>query len=108
GSRRRDRCRRRHRRRRRRSDRDRSHPRSTERADVRAVHVARPRMRRRVVKWLAIALVLVAGTARADRETAERYFRAGEKAFAAQNFAAAAVDFEEAYKALSLPEIAFS
>ena len=54
-------------------------------------------------------VILLAGVARADDKTeAERYFRAGAKAYAAQNFAAAVADFEEAYKALPLPEIAFS
>jgi hypothetical protein len=60
----------------------------------------------------ALVLVLaLAGTtlARAeDRATAERHFRAGEKAYKAQNFGAAAANFEEAYKELPLPEIAFS
>lgn len=56
-----------------------------------------------------IILLLVAGVARADdRATAERYFRAGAKAYAAQSFEAAAAQFEEAYRALALPEIAFS
>jgi hypothetical protein len=57
---------------------------------------------------LAIAL-LVATTARADdRAAAERYFRSGAQAYSAQNFGAAAADFDEAYKAMPLPEIAFS
>jgi hypothetical protein len=43
-----------------------------------------------------------------DRAAAERWFRAGAKAYAAQSFEAAATDFDEAYKALPLPEIAFS
>jgi len=61
------------------------------------------------VKRLAlIAVLLGAGTAAADRATAERYFRAGAKAYAAQNFGAAAQNFDEAYKAEALPEIAFS
>ncbi|MBV8757943.1 MAG: PEGA domain-containing protein [Deltaproteobacteria bacterium] len=58
-----------------------------------------------------LILLLVARTAPAladDRAAAERYFRAGAKAFAAQNFEAAATDFDEAYKQLPLPEIAFS
>lgn len=60
------------------------------------------------MKRLAL-LVLLAGTAQADDRTrAESYFRAGEKAYGAQNFAAAAEDFEIAYEALPLPEIAFS
>lgn len=55
-----------------------------------------------------IFLLLLAGTAHADRATAEKYFRAGAKAYAAQSFEAAAAHFEEAYRALALPEIAFS
>jgi hypothetical protein len=56
-----------------------------------------------------VILVLLAGMARADdRAAAERYFRAGAKAYAAQNFQAAATNFDEAYKALPMPEIAFS
>lgn len=56
-----------------------------------------------------LLLLLIARTAYADdRAAAERYFRAGAKAFAAQNFGAAATDFDEAYKQLPLPEIAFS
>jgi hypothetical protein len=43
-----------------------------------------------------------------DRGAAEKYFRAGEQAFQAQNFEAAAKDFEAAYVELPIPEIAFS
>lgn len=43
-----------------------------------------------------------------DKSAAERYFRAGAQAYKAQNFSVAATDFEEAYKAYPLPEIAFS
>ena len=58
---------------------------------------------------IVIILLVVAGTARAeDRAGAERYFRAGARAYAAQNFPAAATNFDEAYKALPMPEIAFS
>ena len=59
---------------------------------------------------IAIALVLGSvGLAAADnRVDAERYFRNGEKAYRAQNFEGAAANFEEAYKALAIPEIAFS
>lgn len=58
---------------------------------------------------LALVLALVARTAHAeDPERAEAYFRAGEQAYRAQSFAAAAQDFEEAYRSLPLPEIAFS
>ncbi len=56
-----------------------------------------------------LILMLISRAALADdRPGAERYFRAGAKAYAAQNFAAAAADFDEAYKAMALPEIAFS
>ncbi len=58
---------------------------------------------------LVLAVLLVATTARADdRAAAERLFRAGEKAYQAQNFLAAAQDFDHAFAALPLPEIAFS
>lgn len=59
------------------------------------------------VAGLAIVCALAA-TAAADRRTAERHFRAGAKAYAAQSFAAAAANFDEAYRAEPLPEIAFS
>ena len=56
-----------------------------------------------------LVVLLVAATAHADdRKLAERYFRAGERAYQAQNFGAAARDFELAYRAAKLPEIAFS
>ena len=59
---------------------------------------------------LALAILVALGSpVRADnRAAAERYFRAGAKAYAAQNFAAAATNFDEAYKSLPMPEIAFS
>ena len=62
--------------------------------------------------WLVGLAVAFAAPARADdaagdRKTAERYFRAGERAYQAQNFGAAAQNFEEAYKALPLADIAF-
>jgi len=57
---------------------------------------------------LAILIALTAVASADDKEAAERYFRAGSKAYSAQNFAAAAADFDEAYKAMPLPEIAFS
>ena len=61
------------------------------------------------MKHLIWILVLTTATAHAeDRAAAERYFRAGAKAYAAQNFEAAAADFNEAYKNLAMPEIAFS
>lgn len=63
------------------------------------------------MKKLIVLLLLVRAGHPAladDRAAAERYFRAGAKAFAGQNFGAAATDFDEAYKQLPLPEIAFS
>jgi tetratricopeptide (TPR) repeat protein len=62
---------------------------------------------------LVLVLVLVLGlgsrTARADDpKLAERLFHAGERAYKSQDFFAAASDFEQAYKAFPLPEIAFS
>lgn len=56
-----------------------------------------------------LILVLLAGVAQADdRALAEKYFRAGAKAYSAQNFQAAASNFNEAFKVLAMPEIAFS
>lgn len=61
------------------------------------------------MKRILIILVMLASAAHADeRAAAERYFRAGAKAYAAQNFQAAATNFDEAYKAMPMPEIAFS
>jgi len=61
------------------------------------------------MKRAFLVVIALATTARADdRQTAERYFRAGSKAYSAQSFSAAAADFDEAYKAMPLPEIAFS
>ncbi len=58
---------------------------------------------------LAIAILLAAPAYADDnKDNAERYFRAGSKAYSAQNFSAAAADFDEAYKAMPVPEIAFS
>ena len=58
---------------------------------------------------LVVAILLaVTATAAAERKAAERYFRAGAKAYAAQNFIAAAANFDEAYKSEPMPEIAFS
>ena len=57
----------------------------------------------------ALILLLVPAIALADpRADAEKRFRIGEKAYKAQNFAAAAEHFEEAYKIIPLPELAFS
>jgi hypothetical protein len=64
---------------------------------------------------LVAVVTLLAAPAHADepqdpeaRQIAERHFHAGERAYKAQNFGAAAANFEEAYKVLPLPEIAFS
>jgi hypothetical protein len=66
-------------------------------------------MKKLIIASLVACLLLMTAVAHAeDRETAERYFRAGARAYAAQNFEAAATDFEEAYKNLTMPEIAFS
>ena len=61
------------------------------------------------MKRIMILVLLVCSTAHADdKANAERYFRAGAKAYAAQNFHAAATNFDEAYKVMPMPEIAFS
>lgn len=64
-------------------------------------------MKLAIVILLALAIP-AAGSPDESRASAERYFRAGAKAYAAQNFAAAVANFDEAYKALPMPEIAFS
>lgn len=62
-----------------------------------------------MTRIIAIVIVFATTVAHAeDRKTAERYFRAGAKAYAAQNFKAAAESFDEAFRAAPLPEIAFS
>ena len=60
------------------------------------------------MRYVLVILLLVSTAHADDRPTAEKYFRAGAKAYAAQSFEAAAAHFEEAYRALALPEIAFS
>jgi hypothetical protein len=69
------------------------------------------------VKRVLVILFVLAGVVHADeraasppgdKKLAEKYFRAGEKAYQAQSFQAAAQNFEQAYKALPIPEIAFS
>ena len=62
---------------------------------------------KRLTITVAIVLSLI-GTAGAERKVALKFFRAGEKAYKAQQFATAAQNFYEAYKELPLPEIAFS
>ncbi|MEO8843141.1 MAG: hypothetical protein ABI591_29285 [Kofleriaceae bacterium] len=64
-------------------------------------------MNRVVILAMLIAIPAHADDA-ATKATAERYFRAGSKAYSAQSFSAAAADFDEAYKAMPVPEIAFS
>lgn len=60
-------------------------------------------------RLVLMVLVAMSATASAeDRAAAERYFRAGAKAYAAQSFGAAAQNFDEAYKASPIAEIAFS
>jgi hypothetical protein len=67
-----------------------------------------------VIARLVFVILLLPVTARADevaggdRKAAERYYRAGDKAYKQQNFSAAAQNFEEAYKQYPIPEIAFS
>lgn len=58
----------------------------------------------------ALALVCALATAAYadDTQRAKTYYQAGVKAYAAQNFTAAASDFDEAYKAAPVPEVAFS
>lgn len=58
---------------------------------------------------IMLALVALAAPARADgKADAEMLFRAGEKAFNAGQYGAAADAFEQAYAKLPLPAIAFS
>ena len=60
------------------------------------------------MKALAILIALAASVRADDPKLAERYFHYGERAYKEQNFEAAATYFEQAYKAMPLPEIAFS
>jgi hypothetical protein len=56
-----------------------------------------------------VALMCCVPSAHAeDRAQAETFFRRGEKAYQAQDFETAAIQFEEAFKHYALPEIAFS
>lgn len=58
---------------------------------------------------IVLVVLFLTGVAHAeDRALAEKYFRAGAKAYSAQNFQAAASNFNEAFKVLAMPEIAFS
>jgi hypothetical protein len=61
-----------------------------------------------VIRASLIALAALTASAAADRNVALKYFRAGEKAYQAQNFEAAAQNFDSAFKELELPELAFS
>jgi hypothetical protein len=54
------------------------------------------------------AVALLADGALADRQKAEQLFRAGARAYKAQQFLDAAEQFEAAYKEFDAPEIAFS
>jgi tetratricopeptide (TPR) repeat protein len=74
-------------------------------------------MKRHVMRLVMIALASLwlawAGAGRAQaqddqRAAAETFFRAGEQAYKAGQYVAAAQAFEEAYKLLPLPAIAFS
>ena len=61
------------------------------------------------MKRVLVMLVMLASLAHADdRKKAEELFRAGEQAFRKQQYAAAAENFEAAYRAAAIPEIAFS
>jgi hypothetical protein len=61
------------------------------------------------MRALVIVLLVLPHLAFADdRAKAEQYFSAGEQAYRQQSFGAAAEQFELAYAALPLPEIAFS
>jgi len=61
------------------------------------------------MKRALILLVMFASIAHAeDRKRAEELFRAGERAFRAQQYSVAAEHFEAAYDAAPIPEIAFS
>lgn len=55
-----------------------------------------------------IVICLLTTLAIADEKAAKPYFEAGAKAYAAQNFAAAAANFDEAFREMPMPEIAFS
>jgi len=56
-----------------------------------------------------VIVALLGATAHAeDRAKAERMFKLGAKAYAAQSFGAAAASFDEAFKSYAMPEIAFS
>ncbi len=62
-----------------------------------------------MTRLVLLAILATTSLAHAeDRAAAERYFRAGAKAYAAQSFGAAAQNFDEAYKASPIAEIAFS
>ncbi len=61
------------------------------------------------MRALAILMVLsLSSAAHADKKLAAAYFRAGEKAYLAQNFEAAAENLDAAFKELPAPELAFS
>jgi hypothetical protein len=64
----------------------------------------------RLIQLTLATVLALAATAHADgdKAKAEQYFRAGALAFKQQSFAAAAEQFEQAYREAPLPEIAFS
>ncbi|MBA2538251.1 MAG: hypothetical protein H0V17_01340 [Deltaproteobacteria bacterium] len=58
---------------------------------------------------LVVCVICMASrVAAADEAKAKQYFQAGAKAYAAQNFEAAAANFDQAFKEMPMPEIAFS
>jgi hypothetical protein len=62
-----------------------------------------------VKSLVVILLVALVGSAHAeDKKLAEKHFKLGAKAYAAQNFEAAATAFDEAFKNYEMPDIAYS
>jgi len=57
---------------------------------------------------ILLLLVLTSVVHAEDKKAAEKAFKLGAKAYAAQNFEAAALNFDEAFKNYSVPEIAYS
>lgn len=57
---------------------------------------------------IVFIFVLVGPAHAEDKKLAEKHFKLGAKAYAAQNFEAAAISFDEAFKLYEMPEIAFS
>lgn len=69
-------------------------------------------MKRLVLGAIALVMLLAPATAEAqnapDKETAEKFFRAGEQAYKAGQYLIAAQAFEEALKSFPVPAIVFS